>query len=56
MAAGNANKAVSRRYFHEIMNQANEATAREILSDEFVFTLPTHPEPFKGPDGFIGAD
>ena len=54
MAAGNTNKAVSRRYFHEIMNEANEATARELLSPDFVFTLPTHPEPFKGPDGFIG--
>lgn len=54
MAAGNANKAISRRYFHEIMNQANAAVAHEILSPEFVFTLPTHPEPFKGPDGFVG--
>jgi steroid delta-isomerase-like uncharacterized protein len=48
------NKAVARRYFHEIMNEANEAVAHEILAPEFVFTLPTHPEPFRGPDGFIG--
>ncbi|WP_426061847.1 ester cyclase [Hymenobacter sp. B1770] len=54
MAASNPNKALARRYFHEIMNQGNAAVAHEILSPEFVFTLPTHPEPFKGPDGFIG--
>ena len=54
MAAINPNKALSRRYFHEIMNQANEAVAHEILSPDFVFTLPTHPEPFIGPDGFVG--
>ena len=54
MAAINPNKALSRRYFHEIMNQANAAVAHEILSPDFVFTLPTHPEPFTGPDGFVG--
>jgi steroid delta-isomerase-like uncharacterized protein len=54
MSQGNANKALSRRYFHEIMNQANKDTAFEILSPDFVFTLPTHPEPFHGPEGFIG--
>jgi len=54
MAQGNPNKAIARRYFHEIMNQANKDTAYEILSDDFVFTLPTHPEPFHGPDGFLG--
>ena len=54
MAARDNNKALARRYFHEIMNAANEDTAHEILSSDFVFTLPTHPEPFVGPDGFIG--
>lgn len=54
MSKGNANKAISRRYFHEIMNQVNKETAYEILSDDFIFTLPTHPEPFHGPDGFLG--
>lgn len=46
------NKAIARRYFLEIMNQANWDTVYEILAPEFVFTLPTHPEPFRGPDGF----
>ncbi|NIJ53932.1 ester cyclase [Dyadobacter arcticus] len=50
----NANKALSRRYFYQIMNGMNEQVAREILSDDFVFTLPTHPEPFYGPEGFVG--
>ena len=50
----NANKAISRRYFYQVMNGMNEAAAYEILDKDFVFTLPTHPEPFKGPDGFLG--
>jgi steroid delta-isomerase-like uncharacterized protein len=54
MSQGNANKAIARRYFHEIMNQANKESAYEILSEDFIFTLPTHPEPFHGPDGFLG--
>mgnify|MGYP006433794967 CR=1 FL=1 len=46
------NKVIARRYFHEIMNQANWDTLHEILAPEFVFSLPTHPEPYFGPDGF----
>lgn len=49
----NANKVLSRRYFYQIMNGVNEQVAHEILSEDFVFTLPTHPEPFYGPGGFI---
>lgn len=45
-------KQIARRYFLEIMNQANLAVLREIIADEFVFTLPTHPEPYRGPAGF----
>jgi steroid delta-isomerase-like uncharacterized protein len=54
MSLPNKNKSISRRYFHEIMNQVNVETAYGILSEDFVFTLPTHPEPFHGPEGFIG--
>lgn len=54
MAQGNKNKAISRRYFHEIMNQASQEAAYELLADDFIFTLPTHPEPFRGPKGFVG--
>jgi steroid delta-isomerase-like uncharacterized protein len=50
----NANKAISRRYFYQVMNGMNSDAAYEILDPEFVFTLPTHPEPFHGPDGFLG--
>ncbi|MEO6286384.1 MAG: ester cyclase family protein [Dyadobacter sp.] len=50
----NSNKVLSRRYFYQIMNGVNEQVAHEILSEDFVFTLPTHPEPFHGPDGFMG--
>ncbi len=46
------NKYLAMRYFQEIMTDANLATVYEILSPEFVFTLPTHPHPYVGPDGF----
>src|ERR1700733_12060348 len=54
MSASNKNKAISRQYFHRVMNALDKDTAHKILASEFVFTLPTHPEPFYGPDGFIG--
>ena len=46
------NKVIARRYFVEIMNMANMDTLRELLSPDFIFTLATHPEPYRGPDGF----
>ncbi|MBC7388237.1 MAG: ester cyclase [Opitutaceae bacterium] len=54
MSIFNKNKAISRRYFYQVMNAMNKDVAHEILANDFVFTLPTHPEPFYGPDGFIG--
>lgn len=46
------NKYLAMRYFSEIMTEGKLATVYELLAPEFVFTLPTHPEPFRGPDGF----
>lgn len=46
------NKYLAMRYFKEIMTDGNLATIYEILAPEFIFTLPTHPEPYRGPDGF----
>jgi steroid delta-isomerase-like uncharacterized protein len=46
------NKAIARRYYDEIMNQANLATIDELMSPDFLFTIPTHPEPYHGPEGF----
>lgn len=40
------------RYFDEIMTGGNLATIYELMAPDFVFTLPTHPEPYRGPDGF----
>jgi len=40
------------RYFKEIMTDGNLATLYELIAPDFVFTLPTHPEPYRGPDGF----
>ncbi|MCW5205389.1 ester cyclase [Desulfobulbus sp. F5] len=46
------NRLIARRYFTEIMNMANMDTLYELLSPDFIFTLPTHPESYRGPDGF----
>lgn len=46
------NRAIAMRYYNEIMNQGNLATIDELMSPDFLFTIPTHPEPFHGPQGF----
>ncbi len=46
------NKYIAIRYFKEIMTHGNLATLYELVAPDFVFTLPTHPEPYHGPDGF----
>ena len=48
----NSNKYIVLRYFREIMTEGSLAAIYELLAPEFVFTLPTHPEPYRGPDGF----
>ncbi len=48
----NHNKYIVMRYFQEIMTEGNLGSLYELLSPDFVFTLPTHPEPYHGPDGF----
>ena len=46
------NKAIARRYYREIMNEGNLAVIDELIAPDFVFSIPTHPEPFHGPEGF----
>jgi steroid delta-isomerase-like uncharacterized protein len=46
------NKAIALRYYNEILNDADLAVIDELLDPEFIFTIPTHPEPFHGPSGF----
>jgi steroid delta-isomerase-like uncharacterized protein len=45
-------KAIALRYYEEILNDANLNTIDELMSDDFMFTLPTHPDPYYGPSGF----
>jgi steroid delta-isomerase-like uncharacterized protein len=47
-----ANKYIAIRYFRDIMTRGDLATIYELMAPDFVFTLPTHPEPYRGPDGF----
>ncbi len=46
------NKTIARRYYDEILNQGKMETIDELMSPDFLFTIPTHPEPYHGPDGF----
>jgi steroid delta-isomerase-like uncharacterized protein len=48
----NLNKYIVMRYFKEIMTEGNLGTIYELLAPDYIFTLPTHPEPYVGPDGF----
>lgn len=47
-----AKKAIAHRYYQEIMNEAKLDVIDELMSSDFMFTIPTHPEPYYGPDGF----
>jgi len=52
MSLEEMNKAMVRRYFDEIMNKGNPEAIDEMIAPECVFTIPTLPEPFYGPDGY----
>lgn len=46
------NKAIARRYYAEIMNRGDLAVIDELMAPDFIFSIPTHPETYHGPDGF----
>ena len=46
------NKKLSEIYYNKVMNNSQLECIPEILNDEFIFTIPTHPEVFKGINGF----
>ncbi len=52
MSVEDQNKTIARRYYDEIMNQANLNVIDELMSPDFLFTIPTHPDPYHGPEGF----
>jgi steroid delta-isomerase-like uncharacterized protein len=39
--------------FVEFINTANEDLAAEVISADAVFHAPSHPEPLRGPDGYL---
>jgi steroid delta-isomerase-like uncharacterized protein len=47
-----ANKAIAYRYYDEIMNAAKLEVIDELMTPDFLFTIPTQPEPYHGPEGF----
>lgn len=46
------NKRLSNLYYNRVMNNAEIDTISQIMDEEFIFTIPTHPEVFKGTKGF----
>jgi steroid delta-isomerase-like uncharacterized protein len=46
------NKRIAWRYYREIHNDGNYDVIDELMAPDFLFTIPTHPEPFHGPEGF----
>ncbi len=50
----NVGAELTRRYFYEVFNQGDMQALEEICSPDFVFTLPTHEEPFRGVEGYKG--
>ncbi|MFQ6539318.1 MULTISPECIES: ester cyclase [Aphanothece] len=49
-AAGN--RRLARLYYKRVMNLAEIDVIPQIMDEDFVFTIPTHPEVFKGTKGF----
>lgn len=47
-----ANKAIAYRYYDEIMNAAKLEVIDELMAPDFLFTIPTQPEPYHGTEGF----
>ncbi|HEV8711860.1 MAG TPA: ester cyclase [Candidatus Binatia bacterium] len=48
-----ANKALVRRFYDEVFNQQNRATAAEILAPDFVAHHPAFPDGIRGPEGIV---
>lgn len=49
-----AYKSLVLRYFNEVFNNGDVAALEEITAPDFVFTMPTHEEPFRGVEGYKG--
>jgi len=52
MSIEEQNKAIAKRYYQEIMTEGKLDVIDELMAPDFLFTIPTHPEPFIGPEGF----
>ena len=46
------NKKLADIYYNDVMNGGKVDRIADIIQDDFIFTIPTHPEVFRGPEGF----
>ena len=49
-----ANKALLRRYFDQVVNRVDRAAAEELVASDLVFTSPYTPEPTRDRESFLG--
>jgi steroid delta-isomerase-like uncharacterized protein len=49
-----ANKALARRYFNEVLNKGDFKALEELCAPDFIFTLPAHEEPLRGVESYKG--
>jgi predicted ester cyclase len=52
MSLAKKNRQLARTYYGRVMNRAEVAAIPQILNEDFTFTIPTHPEVYRGVEGF----
>lgn len=52
MDAAAGNRRLASIYYQKVMNKADVSSIPRILNEEFTFTIPTHPEVYRGVEGF----
>jgi hypothetical protein len=50
--SSSGNRRLARLYYQNIMNKARLDYIPKVISEDFTFTIPTHPEVFRGVSGF----
>ena len=52
MSLARKNRQLARTYYGRVMNRADISAIPQILNEDFTFTIPTHPEVYRGVEGF----
>lgn len=52
MSLARKNRQLARTYYGRVMNKADISAIPQILNEDFTFKIPTHPEVYRGVEGF----